>query len=948
MKKLFKTNFLALGAIFFISSLSWGQIPNYVPTNGLVGWWPFNGNANDESGNGNNGTVNGAILTTDRNGVANSAYYFSSSGCATRIDVNVNTSSIQTGLTMSVWVMNVGNGCLGPRLLEFWGNDGPGQAQWGTAYGSLNLYGIGSITSTGFSCAAGIPMSPNNIWSHLVYTNNGSQGKFYKDGVLITTINSTGNPILASSAAFGRMNHPAYDAYNGNLDDIGIWNRALSDCEVAALYSGQLINTPTVDLGNDILTVCGTSTTLDATNPAAGNYLWNTGATSSTLSVTNSGQYSVTVTDTSGCSATDSLYVSILNPTITAAQSAFCLGDSTIISLSNVGGSCGTISSDLQTGLAAWYPFCSNADDLSSLANNGTVNGPVLTDDYFSNPNAAYSFDGTSNTINLTNPFLNGGQANQFTMNARVNFNSLANSPNIWGKTKFWGEVNFGVDNNGKVFLVWANSITGNKYSSIVSQNGVITTNTWYDITVVFQSGTGQIFINGQPIATSLTWTAQGGAILSTTSIENSCNFSQDANSSKFGVRIAGGSPVGYLNGVLDEFRIWDYALSPTLIQQNFEVSNFSSIWWSDGTTNQSSIQVQPTQTTTYSVTVSDGVGTCTDSITIQVNNPQINAGSDLSVCEGETATLTAIGADTYVWDNGVVNGQPFTPTVDGYYTVVGTDTLGCFNTVSVFLDVLQPTSSTISLVSCDTYNAPDNQVYTNSGQYTAIIPNTAGCDSTITINLTINNSNSGIDSKTACDSYIWIDGNTYTESTNSATFTLQNASGCDSVVTLNLTINKLQTLNAGSDQSVCKGENVTLTASGAQTYSWNNGISDGVAFSPPLGTTTYIVTGTDGNGCTDTDELIVTAGYCFEIPGALSPNSDNNNDTWEITGLQNYPNAIISVFDRWGQKVYEGTNTSASWNGKYQDKDLPTADYYYIIELGNGDTYNGVVTLKR
>ena len=176
----------------------------------------------------------------------------------------------------------------------------------------------------------------------------------------------------------------------------------------------------------------------------------------------------------------------------------------------------------------------------------------------------------------------------------------------------------------------------------------------------------------------------------------------------------------------------------------------------------------------------------------------------------------------------------------------------------------------------------------------------------------------------------------------------MQNVSGCDSVVTLNLTLNKLQNLNAGSDQSVCTGENVILTASGAEPYSWNNGVSDGVAFSPPLGTTSYTVTGTDGNGCTDTDYVTVTSEYCFEIPGALSPNSDNNNDTWEIKGLQKYPNALISVFDRWGQKVYEGTSTSAPWNGNYQNKDLPTADYYYVIELGNGDKYNGVVTLKR
>lgn len=464
-----------------------------------------------------------------------------------------------------------------------------------------------------------------------------------------------------------------------------------------------------IDLGQDTLRICGTNTTLDATNSAAASYLWNTGETSPSISVSLSGEYHVSVTNSVGCSSSDSVYVSVIDPTITAGQSAFCLGDSS-----------------------------------------------------------------------------------------------------------------------------------------------------------------------------------------------------------------------------------------------NLSVNNSLSIWWSDGTTNQTSIQVQPIQTTTYSVTVSDGVGICTDSILIQVNNPQVNAGVDLAICAGDSATLAATGADTYAWDNGVANGQPFTPTVDGYYTVVGTDTLGCSNTVSVFLDVLQPTSSTISPVSCDSYTAPDNALYNNSGQYTAIIPNAAGCDSTITINLTLNNSNSGIDSKTACDSYTWIDGNTYTESTNSAIFTLQNTNGCDSVVTLNLTINKLQTLNAGSDQSVCKGENVILTASGAETYSWNNGVSDAIAFSPPLGTTTYTVTGTDGNGCTDTDEVIVTSEYCFEIPGALSPNSDNNNDTWEITGLQNYPNAIISVFDRWGQKIYEGTSTSAPWEGKYKEKELPTADYYYIIELGNGDNYNGVVTLKQ
>ena len=67
---------LTLALLVCLSTFASAQIPSYVPTNGLVGWWPFNGNANDESGNGNHGTVNGATLAADRNGNAGKAYSF--------------------------------------------------------------------------------------------------------------------------------------------------------------------------------------------------------------------------------------------------------------------------------------------------------------------------------------------------------------------------------------------------------------------------------------------------------------------------------------------------------------------------------------------------------------------------------------------------------------------------------------------------------------------------------------------------------------------------------------------------------------------------------------------------------------------------------------------------------------------------------------------------------
>ena len=85
-----------------------------------------------------------------------------------------------------------------------------------------------------------------------------------------------------------------------------------------------------------------------------------------------------------------------------------------------------------------------------------------------------------------------------------------------------------------------------------------------------------------------------------------------------------------------------------------------------------------------------------------------------------------------------------------------------------------------------------------------------------------------------------------------------------------------------------------------------------------------------------------------FAIPGGLSPNGDNINDTWLPLGFENYPNATVKVFNRWGQEVFYATSKMAPWDGTFDGKALPTADYYYVINLGNGQSYNGVVTLKK
>ena len=91
-----------IAALLLAASSAFAQVPSYVPTNGLVGWWPFNGNANDESGNGNNGTVNGASLTSDRKGIVNSAYEFNGTSFITLSDSSFPAAN--TARSVSFWI----------------------------------------------------------------------------------------------------------------------------------------------------------------------------------------------------------------------------------------------------------------------------------------------------------------------------------------------------------------------------------------------------------------------------------------------------------------------------------------------------------------------------------------------------------------------------------------------------------------------------------------------------------------------------------------------------------------------------------------------------------------------------------------------------------------------------------------------------------------------------
>ena len=173
------------------------------------------------------------------------------------------------------------------------------------------------------------------------------------------------------------------------------------------------------------------------------------------------------------------------------------------------------------------------------------------------------------------------------------------------------------------------------------------------------------------------------------------------------------------------------------------------------------------------------------DTLHLTVNNP------------AHTATTEA-ACETYTW-----NGTAYT--VSGDYTYGHADNNGCTQVDTLHLTVNHSTTGDTVAVACDSFTWW-NTNYTNStNEATHTLTNAAGCDSTVTLHLTINHSTTGVDVQTACDSYTWIDGNTYTESNFNSQFSILNSLGCDSTITLNLTINHsvtfYDTLTIGSNE---------------------------------------------------------------------------------------------------------------------------------------------------
>jgi len=310
------------------------QIPSYVPTNGLVGWWPFNGNANDESANTNDGNVNGPMLTNDRFGNSNSAYNFNGSDNYISMSTMNNIPMNNSARTLSVW--------MNPSTLS---------NQWtltAIGYGSPStnnafMFGLGNniISVQGWASDFSTDLTYSvGKWIHTVCTYDGTNINIYVDGVLIGSGTNSSWNTNGTEFYFGGRPSQGNSFFPGQLDDIAIWNRALTQNEISALYLSGIDTIPIIPTVKTISTVScfggndGIATVTHEGGIGPYTYAWNTVPVQTTQTATNlsAGTYTVTVKDSRDSIATASITITqppaITNVIASVIKNVDCYGES--------------------------------------------------------------------------------------------------------------------------------------------------------------------------------------------------------------------------------------------------------------------------------------------------------------------------------------------------------------------------------------------------------------------------------------------------------------------------------------------------------------------------------------------------------------------------------------------------------------------------------------------
>ena len=346
----------------------------------------------------------------------------------------------------------------------------------------------------------------------------------------------------------------------------------------------------------------------------------------------------------------------------------------------------------------------------------------------------------------------------------------------------------------------------------------------------------------------------------------------------------------------------------------------------------------------TYYLTITDS-NTCSVSDSITITEPtaitststQIDA-TCTSNCDG-SATVTpsgGIGPYTFQWNGNTTLGQ--TNTLAGL----------CFglNTVIIFDQNNCNITDSIYIGATDTVLAD------------------AGLDTSICLGDVVNLNGVPSGSFTSVE-WFELPGMTSLGTTDSVTTTpttagvicyaFQATGPCVFTDTVCITVNPLPAADAGADVNIFEFASTTLNATGGSTYSWSptTGLSDSTIFNPvasPEVTTTYFVTVISADGCIATDSVTVTVLPSINFADGISPNGDGANDFWVIDFIEEFPDNVVEIYNRWGELLFHADGYQQDWDGTYNGKELPVGTYYYIIDLNdeNMQPFTGPITILR
>lgn len=356
-----------------------------------------------------------------------------------------------------------------------------------------------------------------------------------------------------------------------------------------------------------------------------------------------------------------------------------------------------------------------------------------------------------------------------------------------------------------------------------------------------------------------------------------------------------------------------------------------------NGVTGTWAPAVNNTATTTYTFT--PGANQCTvpalTTMTVVVKPlPIVSAGPDSLICEGTQFIFNATGADSYAWNNGVVNGTPFSPTATATYTVTGT-TNGCSVTDQMTLSI-----TPLPIISF----TPD--------KVTGCLP--------LEVNFLDNNAGG--------NSYLWTFGNGLTQTTGPQATTIYNAPGCydvnlqlttpngcvnnvtyDSLICLNPQPVSSFTTNPNILTQLDSYSNMNNLSIGATMYKWNFGDGSPIntQFAPShqfpdaiAGFYEISLIAISEDGCKDTSKVIIEVldELVYYVPNAFTPDGDELNPTFKpifTSGFEPLSYRMV-IYNRWGEMVFESLNPQFGWDGTFTASEgrVQEGSYTWKIEF--------------